>query len=108
MLECVNDLYRCQLYEEVVLAVGNVSSNINDEHESLSLDLVQAWNRDVMDGGEWKPDVCVARYRVAVIIPYRDRLAHLTVLLGHLLPMLKRQQLHFRIFVVEQVRLYYS
>jgi len=56
-------------------------------------------------GGEWKPATCVARYHMAVIIPFRDRDAHLIALLRHLIPLLQRQMIHFRIFVVEQVML---
>ena len=86
-----------------VCAVGNVSGDVNHEHKTLTLGQVQSWHTDLGPGGEWSPPGCVARYRLAVVIPYRDRLAHLTVLLAHLLPILKRQQLHFKIFVVEQV-----
>ncbi|XP_070189947.1 beta-1,4-N-acetylgalactosaminyltransferase bre-4-like isoform X2 [Littorina saxatilis] len=82
--------------------LGNVSSNVNAEYRTLKLNQVMARNTDLNPGGEWSPKDCVARYRLAIVIPYRDRLAHLTVLLAHLLPILKRQQLHFRIFVVEQ------
>ncbi|XP_070189945.1 beta-1,4-N-acetylgalactosaminyltransferase bre-4-like isoform X2 [Littorina saxatilis] len=82
--------------------LGNVSSNVNAEYRTLKLNQVMARNTDLDPGGEWSPKDCVARYRLAIVIPYRDRLAHLTVLLAHLLPILKRQQLHFRIFVVEQ------
>ncbi|XP_070189948.1 uncharacterized protein [Littorina saxatilis] len=84
--------------------IGNVSADINAEHKTLAFAQVMDWNTDLNPGGEWSPKDCVARYRLAIVIPYRDRLAHLTVLLAHLLPILKRQQLHFRIFVVEQVR----
>jgi len=54
-------------------------------------------------GGEWKPVDCVARYHMAVIIPFRDRDFNLRALLHHLIPVLQRQFLHFRIFVVQQV-----
>ena len=56
-----------------------------------------------MFGGEWKPADCVARYHMAVIIPFRDRDFNLRALLRHLIPLLQRQFVHFRIFVVEQV-----
>ncbi|BFZ09367.1 hypothetical protein BsWGS_12406 [Bradybaena similaris] len=69
---------------------------------SLDIDEVIVNNTDVMDGGEWKPRTCSPRHRVAIIIPYRDRWMHLKVLLYYLIPTLKRQQIHFRIFVVEQ------
>jgi len=54
-------------------------------------------------GGEWKPANCTANYHMAVIIPFRDRDFHLKALLRHLIPILRRQLIHFRIFVVEQV-----
>jgi len=58
---------------------------------------------DWMAGGEWQPTGCVARYHMAVIIPCRDRDSHLKALLRHLIPLLRRQFVHFRVFVVEQV-----
>lgn len=54
-------------------------------------------------GGEWKPADCVARYRMAVIIPVRDNDSQLVALLRRLIPLLRRQFIHFRLFVVEQV-----
>lgn len=54
------------------------------------------------NGGEWFPGHCVTKHNVAIIIPYRDRRQHLLQLLYHLHPMLQRQQIHYRIFVVEQ------
>jgi hypothetical protein len=58
---------------------------------------------DVSPGGHWSPHHCIARQRLAVIIPFRDREAHLPVLLQVLHPMLQRQQIDYTIFVVEQV-----
>ena len=40
---------------------------------------------------------------MAIIIPFRDREFYLKALLRHLIPILRRQLIHFRIFVVEQV-----
>ncbi len=57
----------------------------------------------VLAGGHGQPETCRARHKVAVIIPYRDRELHLVKLLAHLHPILKRQQLDYRIYVVEQV-----
>ncbi|XP_052260598.1 beta-1,4-N-acetylgalactosaminyltransferase bre-4-like isoform X2 [Dreissena polymorpha] len=56
----------------------------------------------VQPGGKWSPSGCVARQRVAIIIPFRGRQQHLTLLLNDLIPLLKNQQLGFQIFVVEQ------
>ena len=53
-------------------------------------------------GGWWSPDNCNSKPTVAILIPFRGREEHLPVLLRQLHPLLKRQQLHYRIFVVEQ------
>lgn len=54
-------------------------------------------------GGSWQPPNCLSRHIVGIVIPYRDRKSHLLQLLYYLHPMLKRQQLNYKIFVVEQV-----
>lgn len=56
-------------------------------------------------GGSWTPPpaLCAPRYRVAIIIPYRDRKEHLSLLLAHLHPLLQLQLLSYTIYVVEQV-----
>lgn len=69
----------------------------------LSWQEVVAMTPEVALGGHWKPRDCVARRRVAVIIPCRDREAHLRAFLAHTHPILQRQLLEYRIFVVEQV-----
>ena len=60
-------------------------------------------NSEVHPGGYWKPQDCYARDRIAIIIPFRDRQSHLNILLKYLHPFLQRQQIEYRIFVVEQV-----
>ena len=56
----------------------------------------------VKHGGHWSPTQCSPRQRVAVIIPFRDRMSHLNILLANLHAFLQRQQLEYRFFVVEQ------
>lgn len=58
---------------------------------------------DMLAGGLFKPAGCVARHRVAIIIPFRDREEHLHIFLNHLLPILKRQSLEFRIYLVDLI-----
>ena len=53
-------------------------------------------------GGRFKPKQCIARHRVAIIVPYRDREEHLRTFLLHMHSYLPRQQLDYGIFVVEQ------
>ncbi|KAK3761737.1 hypothetical protein RRG08_010354 [Elysia crispata] len=59
-------------------------------------------NPHVQKGGSWTPDQCKPWQRVAIIIPYRDRMHHLLILLRRLHPMLKLQKIDYRVFVVEQ------
>ncbi|KAG5872935.1 hypothetical protein JTB14_005956 [Gonioctena quinquepunctata] len=53
-------------------------------------------------GGHWQPETCHVLKRVAIIIPFRCRSEHLLIFLQHMHPFLKRQQLDYTIFVVEQ------
>lgn len=59
-------------------------------------------NNDLDLGGHYRPATCRARSRVAIIVPFRDREDHLRLFLHNLIPMLKRQQMEFNIFVIEQ------
>jgi beta-1,4-galactosyltransferase 1 len=54
--------------------------------------------------GHWKPSNCVARQRLAIIIPYRDRVPHMRMFLSYFHPMLQRQQLDYTIYVAEQAK----
>ena len=56
-----------------------------------------------MNGGCYTPPSCVPRQRVAILIPYKDRAAHLYSLLNYLHPMLQRQQIQYCVFIIEQV-----
>ncbi|XP_068118016.1 beta-1,4-galactosyltransferase 5-like [Hyperolius riggenbachi] len=53
-------------------------------------------------GGHWKPRDCIPRWKVAILIPFRNRHEHLPVLLRHLIPFLQRQRLQFAFYVIEQ------
>lgn len=57
-------------------------------------------------GGFYKPNDCVQREKLAIIIPYRDRVNDLKLLLKYLHPFLQRQSRYYRMFLVEQVSEY--
>lgn len=59
--------------------------------------------QDVRPGGKHKPINCVSRNKVAIIIPYRQRESHLKVFCNHMHPFLKRQELDYGIYIVNQV-----
>lgn len=69
---------------------------------SLTLKDVEGRNKGVSEG-EYEPSDCTARQSVAVLIPHRSRERHLLYLLNHLHPFLQRQQLHYAIYVIQQV-----
>lgn len=57
----------------------------------------------VEKGGSSKPHSCQTHWpKVAIIVPYRDRAPQLEAFLFHIHPVLQRQQLDYRIFVIEQ------
>ncbi|XP_040293761.1 beta-1,4-galactosyltransferase 5 [Bufo bufo] len=53
-------------------------------------------------GGHWRPSDCIPQWKVAILIPFRNRHEHLPVLFKHLIPMLQRQRLQFAFYVIEQ------
>lgn len=71
---------------------------------SLTLKDVQMENEAVAKG-EYQPPDCSARQSVAILIPHRSRERHLLYLMHHLHPFLQRQQLHYAIYVIQQVLL---
>jgi hypothetical protein len=54
------------------------------------------------DGGHFKPNQCIARHRVAIIVPFPDREEHLRTFLFYMHSFLPRQQVDYGIFIVEQ------
>ncbi|KAL3853721.1 hypothetical protein ACJMK2_017239 [Sinanodonta woodiana] len=78
--------------------VGRLNISLPNIHKSVT-------NEDsllrVGYGGRYRPSDCVAKERVGIIIPYRDRKEHLTILTRHLHNILQRQQLEYQIFVIE-------
>lgn len=80
-------------------AGGPIKPNISLE----SLDFVQQrLSSTVMMGGWYRPTNCLAKFRVAIIVPFRDRYAHLSIFLNNIHPFLMKQNIEYRIFVIEQ------
>ncbi|XP_071101720.1 beta-1,4-galactosyltransferase 3-like isoform X1 [Haliotis cracherodii] len=73
-----------------------------DIFDEPAVEDIVARNPTVQKGGWWKPEGCSSWQKVAIIIPYRDRWQHLKKLLHRLHPMLRRQQIHYQVFVIEQ------
>ena len=53
-------------------------------------------------GGEYTPPECHNPDHVAIIVPYRNRVHNLDVLLHYMHPFLMRQNIHYKIYVINQ------
>ena len=69
---------------------------------ALVAEVNEALSYTVEMGGSYEPVECQPLYNVAIVVPYRDREAHLNAFLANLHPFLQRQQLAYTIFIVEQ------
>ncbi|XP_003742725.1 beta-1,4-N-acetylgalactosaminyltransferase bre-4 [Galendromus occidentalis] len=95
---CVNEtvLRKCPLIPPRLVGPMKILT------EDISFEDIEALHRDIELGGKHHPEECAARFKVAIIVPYRDREYHLQKFLHNIHPMLKRQQLDYEVFVVEQ------
>lgn len=72
--------------------------------ENLTMEQVVEKNPLVELGGQYQPPDCWTQHHTAVVVPYYGQAQHLRDLLFHLHPFLQRQQLHYAIYVVNQVQ----
>ena len=56
---------------------------------------------DIAPGGSWSPG-CISKYRVNIVVPYRDRESQLRIFLHYIHRFLPLQEIDYRIFIVEQ------
>ncbi len=70
--------------------------------ENFSLVNQSLYHPKVRFGGRYRPKTCLARHKVAIIVPYRDRYDILKHFLFHTHTFLQRQQLDYRIYICEQ------
>ena len=91
--KCSATFFGSQCIYVCMYAVGRITEHTGRLNINTSLEA----------GGTFSPQHCAARQRVAVVIPFRDRHTHLSTLLPVLHGLMQRQQLHYTVFVVEQV-----
>lgn len=59
-------------------------------------------------GGNYQPNKCQSKHKVAIVVPYRNREQHLSIFLRYIHPFLQRQQINYTLIVVEQSGLLYD
>lgn len=58
--------------------------------------------QDIRAGGEFYPKHCMTKFSSAIIIPYRNRSEQLQTFLIYMHNFLRKQNIHYRIYVIEQ------
>ncbi|KAM3957818.1 beta-1,4-N-acetylgalactosaminyltransferase bre-4 [Aphomia sociella] len=89
-----NAIVRCEyhdiIFEEASLSISLVDGDLTEGHR-------------IKEGGEYTPSECKPKFSSAVIVPYRDRAEQLRGFLVYMHTFLRRQCIHYRIYVVEQL-----
>ncbi|XP_060052594.1 beta-1,4-galactosyltransferase 1-like [Erinaceus europaeus] len=73
-----------------------------DSNPRVNLKQVETQNPQVALGGRYRPRNCTCPQKVAIVIPFRNREAHLSYWLHCLHPVLQRQQLDYGVYVITQ------
>ena len=81
---------------------SNLQGRVSVNQTVITLEEVETEVRNILQGGEGSPGGCRARDNVAIIVPYRDRFSQLVVFLRHIHPFLSRQNIHYRIYIINQ------
>ena len=74
------------------------SYRISISNEKLEIDLA---NMNIKPGGKWSPVGCTPPYKLAIIIPYKNRLENLNILLRNLHPFLIDQNAYYGVYLLE-------
>lgn len=59
--------------------------------------------QEILSGGEYIPKDCTPKYSTAIIVSYRNREEHLNQFTTYMHNFLRKQKIHYRIFIIEQL-----
>jgi len=90
--ECVYDMDHLKL-------VGKLAVSFDEEPPTF--EELEKRFPEIQPGGYFKPK-CKTEHKNAIILPYRNRERHLRWFLNYLHPMLMRQNVEYRIYIVNQ------
>ena len=95
------NLNRNLIANDLIIAHLSVG-RIKVKTEVLPFDQNHPVFKNVRLGGHYEPVECQPRNKVAIVVPFRDRVKHLRIFLRHIHSFLQRQQLAYTIFIIEQ------
>jgi len=101
----VKDIDQQQTIVQCPLLPTNLVGRVEADLFSYEMEEIEEHhaNSSIQLGGHWLPSNCTARYRIAIIIPYRNRDLQLRIFLNFMHPFLQKQQLDYQIFLIEPI-----
>ncbi|KAG6462529.1 hypothetical protein O3G_MSEX013319 [Manduca sexta] len=81
---------------------GIVKRNGKEEQKKNSKKSIDKLFSAVQMGGYFYPKKCHSRHKVAILVPYRNRERNLYIFTHYMHPFLIKQELEYRIFIIEQ------
>ena len=81
---------RVQINKTVPISFNRILEDIHQSGDGLQ------------KGGNLQPVGCRSKCSTAIIVPYKNRESQLKVFLKHMHPILQRQNINYRLFVIEQ------
>ncbi|XP_066936567.1 beta-1,4-N-acetylgalactosaminyltransferase bre-4-like [Clytia hemisphaerica] len=93
----------CKIQKGQQCKAENLQGPLKVNKTILSMEWIQKNELSFVNKGGWyMPTGCISGTRTAIIILFRNHEQHLPVMLRHLHTVLRCQQIHYRIFVIEQ------
>ncbi|XP_026493903.1 beta-1,4-galactosyltransferase 1-like [Vanessa tameamea] len=83
------DYYKV-IYDDTTLPISIIEEDLVEGHR-------------IKEGGEYAPFDCRPKFSTAIVVPYREKAEQLRGFLVYMHMFLRRQHIHYRIYVVEQV-----
>ncbi|XP_060851220.1 beta-1,4-galactosyltransferase 4-like [Rhopalosiphum padi] len=96
------NLVNFSLCPEILPALNEKVNLLVPDRMDLEDVALQLSRLRILKGGHQMPLDCEARYKIAILVPYRNRMDNLCSFLLNLHPFLTKQKLDYTIFVIEQ------
>jgi len=82
--------------------LGSITTSIDFRKLPQTENQTLEQNPDVKEGGYFIPSTCNSLFKIAIIIPYRNRYQHLLYFLQYMHPLLQRKLFEYKIFIINQ------